>query len=236
MLCGCGPATSGPAASPSTSVAPVIAPPTPTDNAVAAAPPARDCAHPTAQIESARPPSGWLKTGDILITMAGGAPVQIEVRDPSGAVVKVLPVKTDDRAAFRVLVRQEICLLGGVFGVPRADGPKKEPKDGVLPVEAIAPEVEDEHADLALLCKPRPTVSGVTPEEAFADLRGDLRWLTSTRLRALHQRDMDMFENEMGADEKHPVSMKARANELAAIAAEAGFAKCSYVDLLRALP
>lgn len=172
---------------------------------------------------------GWTERGKIALTLEDGQPTSMHAIDASGATVATRAAprsKAEARAALRDLT----CGLGGVIATLDGTEPPTAGK-GTASFVVLVPEVVDERADLAALCK-RPEDDGDGPKPRLTFDRLQQR-LTSHRWRAWLFDLVEEHERTTGSDRM--MLHWRRADELADASRRAGLGgTCWFETQLRA--
>jgi hypothetical protein len=177
-----------------------------------------------ASLTKARP-EGWVDAGELVVSVAGGKPTSIEVRDASGKVLGTRQADTSSPEASRESLRKAVCEAGGILGVVLG----KPPESGTTRIAAVRPAKEDEAGDLERLCaEPREIPPDFDLSQRVVVARAIYEeTLTSRRYRSwLHGMD-----KAVKADDR--AEKARRVGELSAWAKAAGKQACWFPDTLQ---
>ncbi len=151
-----------------------------------------------------QPPSGWIETGSLIVSLKGGHFVAVEARDTSGRVIASGPLATESD------IESAPCKAGGTIAVSKGE----PPQDGTDMLRVFRPAVESEPADLALLCKDPGEQSPLARSfPAAAGLDFFVQRLTTPRWRRW------LLDVDDASKESKTLELKARELETAAVSA-----------------
>ncbi|HEY8091234.1 MAG TPA: hypothetical protein VIF09_25400 [Polyangiaceae bacterium] len=168
-------------------------------------------------------PEGWIDAGQIVVQVAAGKPVSLEVKDASGKTVQPSgPIDASSPRAAREAMRLAACTAGGLVFVVGAP----PPETGAFPIAVLKPVKEDEAGDLAMLCaEPKDMPPGMDPSQKAtiaAQMYGER--LTSTRYRGWLRR----LDKAVHADDA-----AGRAQSVDELARSAGKSGCWFAEMVR---